>query len=385
MGESFVRKNLKKVKRIVVKVGTNLLWGPQEGLNLPFMEGLARDITTLRERDLDVILVSSGAVGAGAYLRSLDRPPENISVRQALAAMGQSRLMRHYISVFDKYDVKVAQLLLTRDNLDHRQKYLNARNTLETLLEWKVLPIVNENDTVAVEELKFGDNDNLSALVAIKIRAGLLVLLTDVDGLYDRPPSDPEAHRIPAFHRDDRPEVKITEDSGSRFSLGGMASKLAAARLATRSGILVNIAGGFSSDVLLRILDGEEVGTWFEPGSRTFSARKTWLAFGKHWSGGRIQIDEGAEEALQLAGKSLLASGVVGVEGQFIAGDLVRVCNRQGREIGRGLSRFSSAELLEIKGKRTPEIAAQLGQRSGYEVIHRDDLLVFERGDGDAD
>jgi len=376
----FIRGRLKRVKRVVVKVGTHLLRGEGEGLNLQVMEALARQIAAIRQRGVEVILVSSGAVGAGAQAMGVKQRPEDVSGRQALAAIGQAHLMHQYDTLLAAYGVRVAQVLLTRDGLDHRQRYLNARNTLETLLKWDVLPIVNENDTVAVEELKFGDNDRLSALIATKMGADLLAILTDVDGVFDRSPSEEGAKRIPVISR--FPVVSnIEERAGSAFGLGGMRSKLEAAELATRAGILTHIGNGHEPDLLLRVLAGEMVGTWFKPQQRKLSGRKRWIAFGKRLCDGRISVDAGAERALRERGKSLLPSGVTAVEGSFEEGDLVQVCGPEGREIARGLVRYAAQELQQIQGKKTREVPALLGRRESYEVIHRDDMVVVEEGE----
>ena len=381
MNESdFLSHGLADPRRVVVKVGTNLLRGAQEGLDLEFMDQLAVQIGQVNRRGVDLILVSSGAVGAGAYVMGFEEPPTDINARQALAAVGQSRLMHHYKGVFKGHGIKVAQVLLTRNSMDNRKRYLNARTTFETLLDWNVLPIVNENDTVAIEELTFGDNDQLSALIAAKVDADLLVLLTDVDGLYDRPPSEEGAKRIPVIHNlRELPKVRYESPSTGAFSLGGMRSKLEAVRLATRTGILTFIGPGRLPDILTKALDGEDVGTWCEPNSRRIPARKRWLALGKRWGGARIEIDGGAERALLLDGKSLLPSGVVKVEQEFEAGDLVSVCC-SAVEIARGLARSSSGELNSVKGMKTGEIARALGERQNYEVIHRDDMVLFHEG-----
>ncbi len=371
-------QRLQSVRRVVVKVGTQLLRGDAGGLNLEVIDQLCRQIATIRERGLEVILVSSGAVGAGAQAMRMEQLPEDISARQALAAVGQSRLMHHYEQKLQGYGVKVAQVLLTRDGLDHRQRYLNARNTLETLLKWNVLPIVNENDTVAIEELRFGDNDRLSAMIATKMDADLLVILTDVDGLFDRPPSKQGARRIPVVSRISDVKAWVDDDAGGAFSLGGMSSKLEAAELATRAGILTHVGNGHGAEILLRVLDGEAVGTWFEPQQRKLSGRKRWIAFGKRLCDGRIAVDEGAQRALRERGKSLLPSGVTKVDGFFQEGDLVQVCGPDDREIARGLVQYTVDELEKIKGKKTQEIPAFLGQRHSYEVIHRDDMVVLE-------
>lgn len=376
----FLSRGLADLRRIVVKVGTNLLRGDQEGLDLDFMDQLAFQIRRVNARGVDVILVSSGSVGAGAYVMGYEEPPADINARQALAAVGQSRLMHHYKGVFKGHGINVAQVLLTRNSMDNRKRYLNARTTFETLLDWNVLPIVNENDTVAIEELTFGDNDQLSALIAAKVDADLLVLLTDVDGLYDRPPSEEGARRIPVIHNlRELPQVRYESPAAGNFSLGGMRSKLEAVRLATQTGILTFIGPGRLPDILIKALDGEDVGTWCEPNRRKISARKRWLALGKRWGGARIEIDAGAEKALVVDGKSLLPSGVLKVEQEFEAGDLVSVCC-SAVEIARGLVRYSSGELDSVKGMKTGEITRTLGERQSYEVIHRDDMVLFHEG-----
>lgn len=375
----FVSPRLSHVRRMVVKVGTNLLRGGQEGLNLDFMEALASQIFSIQEAGVDVILVSSGAVGAGAFVFGAEQPPTDTSVRQALAALGQSRLMHHYKLIFGRFGVKVAQVLLTRDSLDDRKRYLNIRNTLETLLSWKVLPIINENDTVAIEELKFGDNDQLSALIAGKMGADLLVILTDVKGMYDRPPQQEGARRIARLYLEEQDAIDIGEGTASSFGLGGMRSKLEAAQLATRTGILTFIGPGREPGILKRVLAGEDVGTWCEPRER-MPARKRWLAMGKRPGSGLIRVDSGAEAALLTGGSSLLPSGVVSVEGTFREGDLIRVYTAESEEIAMGLIRYSSAELEEVRGMKTPEVQAHLGDRQNYEVIHRDDMVVVKKG-----
>ncbi len=382
MMESFVRERLASIRRLVVKVGTNLLRGPDEGLNLALMESLAGQIDEIRRQGRDVILVSSGAVGAGAWELGFQSPPSETSIRQALAAVGQSRLMHHYKLVFGRHGIRVAQVLLTRDSMDHRARYLNVRNTFETLLQWKVLPIVNENDTVAIEELKFGDNDQLSAQIAGKVDADLLVILTDVQGIFDRPPHLPGARLLAYLHHDRQAEVDIGAGTARAFGLGGMRSKLEAARLATRAGILTFIGPGREPGILGQVLSGAEVGTWCEPCPRRMSARKRWLALGKRPGEGRIFVDAGAESALRAGGKSLLPSGVSRVEGRFRRGDLVRVFADSGhREFALGLTRYSAEDLQAIRGRRTHEIASILGARDSYEVIHRDDMVVLAHQD----
>jgi glutamate 5-kinase len=375
----FLKESLKEVRRVVVKVGTNLLRGDQEGLNLGFMAELAVQIGKIKRKGIDVILVSSGAVGAGAYVMGFDVPPKRLSERQALAAIGQSRLMHHYKGVFKEHGMKVAQVLLTLESFDDRQRYLNARNTFDTLLNWAVVPIVNENDTVAVEELTFGDNDQLSALIAGKIAADLLIILTDVEGLFDRHPSEPGARRITALPLSDLGKIEAKDDEGSAFGLGGMKSKLEGARIATHAGILVNISCGWTEDILMKVLAGEAVGTWFEPESKRISARKRWLAFGKRLGTGRIRVDSGAEAALRNAKKSLLPTGVIEVDGEFSEGELISVCGSGFQEIARGLSKYSSADLDKVLGMKSQEIPSVLGKRQNFEVVHRRDLVIMDR------
>ena len=375
----FVEQRLQDVRRIVVKVGTNLLQGEEQGLNLELIDHLAFQFSRVRDEEKELILVSSGAVGAGAFALGLDHPPTDLSQRQALAAVGQSRLMQQYELAFKRHGLSVAQILLTRNSFDSRELYLNTRNTLEALLQWGVVPIVNENDTVAIDELKFGDNDQLSALIAGKIGAGLLVLLTDVDGLYDRPPYEPGARRIPVVYRDRDTDLVVGKGTGSRFGLGGMPSKLRAVSLAGDAGILTNICCGRTENILQRVLAGDSVGTWFEPREKKISARKRWIAAGKTPVNATISVDRGAETAIQSGGKSLLPSGVVEVEGTFVEGDLINVLGAGSEPIARGLVRFSSDELRTVRGRKTSEISAILGRRRAYEVVHRDDMVVCNR------
>lgn len=385
MSESFVTKRLASVRRLVIKVGTNLLRGPDEGLNLTLMEALAGQIMELRQDGREVILVSSGAVGAGAYELGYATPPTETSTRQALAAVGQSRLMHHYRLAFGRLGIRVAQVLLTRDSLDDRQRYLNVRNTVETLLGWQILPIVNENDTVAIEELKFGDNDQLSALIAGKVDAELLVILTDVQGIFDRPPQLAGAQRIVFLRQEDQADVDIGAGTAGAFGLGGMRSKLEAARLATRAGILTFIGPGREPAILQKVLAGAEVGTWCEPIPRRMPARKRWLALGKRPGEGRIFVDAGAEGALRAGGKSLLPSGVARVEGRFQRGELVRVFADSGRdEFAIGLTRYSAQDLAAVRGRKSREVEEILGPRDSYVVIHCDDMVVLTAEDTHA-
>jgi glutamate 5-kinase len=376
----FIQNGLKSVNRMVVKVGTHLLTHKTGGLNLELMTQLVRQIAIIRQRTIEVILVSSGAVGAGATIMGIKQPPDELSQRQALAAIGQSQLIDLYAERFQKYNLNVAQVLLTRDALDDRQRYLNIRNTLETLLQWGIIPIINENDTVAVEELKFGDNDHLSAMIAVKMNVDLLVILSDVDGLYKGFSSDTHASRIPVVDDIDEAMKNVSELKNHTFSLGGMHSKLEAVRIALQAGILSHINNGCLPDILLHILKGKNTGTWFKHLERKIKGRKLWLAFGKRMGEGKVVVDEGAERALLTGGKSLLPSGVTSVSGLFHKKDLIQVFNKAGKEIARGLTQFSSEEIEKIKGKKTSEVPQILGDSENYEVIHRNNLVILDKG-----
>lgn len=376
----FINTRLHSVKRMVIKVGTNLLHHKEGGLNLDLMSQLVHQISIIHQRGIEVILVSSGAVGAGATIMGITQPPEDLAHRQALAAIGQSQLINLYEERFQKYNLSVAQVLLTRDALDDRQRYLNIRNTLETLLHWGIVPIMNENDTVAIEELKFGDNDQLSAMISVKMQADLLVILSDVDGVYDRAPSEKDAVRIPVIDNIDSALEKVSENNKSVFSLGGMRSKLEAVRIALLAGILAHINSGRTPDILMHILKGKNTGTWFKYQDRKIKGRKLWLAFGKRIGDGKLIIDKGAERALLVGGKSLLPSGVTDVSGIFHKKDLIRVFSDDGKEIARGLVQFSSDEIIKIKGKKTSEIPDILGNTDDFEIIHRNNLVILDNG-----
>ena len=303
--------------------------------------------------------------------------PETIPAKQAAAAVGQGQLIQLYEKFFSEYGLIVAQILLTRTDLVSRRRYLNACNTLLTLLSWGVIPVINENDSVSVEEIKFGDNDRLSALVAGLCDANLLIVLTNIDGLYSaNPRANPGATLVPEV-KEITPEVKSWgEDSGDDLATGGMITKLQAAEIITSSGAGMYIANGTEPDVLRRILDGERLGTYFHPQKSYLKRRKRWIAFGRTVRGSII-IDDGAASALRREGKSLLPIGVVDVEGSFEKGDMVAVRDRRGGEVGRGLCNFSAIELARIKKRPSSQICRLLDRPAAEEVIHRDDLVVY--------
>jgi glutamate 5-kinase len=364
-------------RRLVLKLGTSVLTAGSPQLNRPRMLDIVRQCARLHAAGVEVVVVSSAAITAGRE-RLGGRPlPQAIPARQMLAAVGQSRLMAHYEQFFDIYGIVVGQVLLTRSDLDHRSRYLNARDTLQALLAARITPIINENDAVSTDEIKLGDNDNLSALVANLVEADLLLLLTDQPGLFTADPrTDPAAQLIPEVERIDDTLRALAGGSRSGLGTGGMSTKLAAADLARRGGAEVVIAAGSVADVVLRVAQGERVGTRFRPLANRLESRKRWLLGGPA-PAGRILVDEGAAAALASQGRSLLPVGVVRVEGRFERGDTVRICNGEGREIARGLTRYGAASLDKIKGYRSEEIAAVLGYENSPEVVHRDDLVVL--------
>jgi glutamate 5-kinase len=371
-----MRSNLlAHVRRAVIKVGSGVISGV-DGLDTAMIDAVAAGVRGLRQQGYEVVLVSSGAVAAGKGTLGITGRPPTIPLKQAAAAIGQSRLMRAYKEAFLPRDVNVAQVLLTRDDLANRRRYLNARNTLMTLLEYGVLPIINENDTVVVDEIRFGDNDNLSSLVTTLVEANLLLILSDVDGLYDRDPkSDPQAQLVPVVERITEVIEAMAGGAGTDLGTGGMATKIKAAKRAALNGVGTIIVNGRLPGVLARVFAGEELGTFFLPARDRMAAKKHWIAFTKK-PRGKLFLDEGAKRALLVGGKSLLPSGVQGVEGGFDRGDAVRLCDLHGEEFAKGVINYALPELLRIMGKKSSEIEAVLGYKYGDEVIHRDNLVL---------
>ena len=372
-------RELTRIRRLVVKVGSGLITAREAGLDPARIGALADELAAVRQHGTEVALVSSGAVVAGMARLRLQVRPRSIPEKQAAAAVGQSALMEHYETAFARHGVTVAQILLTQADVSARARYLNARNTLTTLLGYGVVPIINENDTVAVEEIKFGDNDNLSALVAQLIDADLLVLLTDVAGLYTGDPSrDPQARKLDTVEAV-TPEIeRLVWSDADRVAVGGMATKLQAAQKAAASGVPMVIASGREPGTLARVLRGEPVGTYFPPRADRLAARKRWIAFAVPPQG-RLLVDAGARQALIERGKSLLPSGVVDIEGDFDAGEVVALCaaDGDGKEFARGLVNFDAQELRTIRRAKTTEIESLLGYKSFDEVVHRDNLVVL--------
>lgn len=366
---------------VVVKIGTSSLTASDSGhLALSTIATLVETLSLLRAQGHQVVLVSSGAVGVGARRLGLKERPKTIAMKQAVAAVGQGRLMRVYDDLFTSLDQPIAQVLLTRSDLVQRSRYVNSYRTFRQLLQLGVIPIVNENDTVAVEELKFGDNDTLSALVASLVKANWLFLLTDVDRLYSADPrSHPDAKPIQWVERIDQlAELNITVgEPGSQWGTGGMVTKIAAARIATSAGIRTVITEGRHPENIHKILQGEPLGTQFAPHPNPTNARKRWIANSLVPSG-RLYLDAGAVRAICKAGKSLLAAGITELEGEFQQQDAVQLCNSDGDEIARGIVNYSHQELQRILGKRSDEIAEVLGYAGADTVVHRDNLVLQE-------
>ncbi len=362
------RLRLRDAKRVVIKIGSRLI--AESPVGRP--AALADQIAALRKEGREVVVVSSGAIALGIRRLRLPTRPTELPGLQAAAAVGQSRLMAHWEAAFAVHDLTIGQVLLTHDDMGDRRRFLSARHTLRALLDQGVVPIINENDTVATEEIKFGDNDQLAALVCNLISADLLVILTDVEGVRGA-----DGVRMPIVHDIERQAAPVAGGSrGDGVGSGGMASKVSSARIVTRTGVPAVVAPGRQSDVLTQLMTAADVGTLFVPGEGVISSRKHWIAYGAKPSG-QLAIDEGAVRALVEQHKSLLPAGVVGVTGAFEVGDTVSVLGPDGRELARGLCAYASAELAKIRGQHTGAIEAVLGARSPVEVIHRDDLVLL--------
>ena len=365
-----------KIRRMVIKVGTATITEKSGRISPARVQALTRQIALARGMGIDVAVVSSGAIAAGMESLGLERRPDSVRQLQAVAAVGQGALVRVYTDLFAEAGITAGQVLLTQHDITRRQQYLNARHTMETLFEMGVVPVVNENDTVATEEITFGDNDMLAALVASLVGADLLVLLTDTEGLFTEDPNRSDGARI--VKRVDKVTCEIEEMGGEAgdLGLGGMSSKLQAAKAAAETGVSVVIADGRSPDTIVRLLKGEEPGTFFKASGKVTS-KKHWIGYARI-SKGKLFVDEGAADALVSKGKSLLPAGVVKVEGRFAVGDCVDVVAPDGRLIARGLASYGSVEARKVKGLRSKQIAGVLGEKGG-EIVHRDEMTVFKR------
>lgn len=363
---------------IVVKLGTSSLTSGTSKISPPFLVELARQVTQLRSAGHQVILVSSGAIAAGREKLGFPQLPKDLPAKQMLSAIGQPRLMAIYEQVFGLYGLTLAQVLLTRTDLADRRRYLNARNTLTALLSHGAIPIINENDTVATEEIRVGDNDNLSALVANVVEADLLVLLTDQSGLFTADPrNNPDAKLVEEISTPEIPQDIWEAASGSvtKLGTGGMVTKLQAADLARRSGTAVVIAQGTELNILHRIANNDRVGTRFTPVISALESRKRYILAGR-LAPGQITVNKGAADAVSRGG-SLLPIGITQVSGEFDRSDTVRILNEGGRELARGISNYSSADLARLRGRHSDEIESLLGYDYGDEVIHRNDLVLL--------
>ena len=370
------RSDLKKSMRIVVKVGTSSITHSNGKISISRMDRLCRALADLHNSGIDVTLVSSGAVAAGMGRLGMTEKPDSIPVKQALAAIGQGLLLQMYEKLFSEYGCTTAQILLTRAGFNERSRYLNLCNSMRALSEMGVIPVINENDVISVDELKFGDNDTLSALVACAAGADLLIILSDIDGLYDSDPrTNPDAkllHEVTAVSQDIR---KNSTNKGSTMSSGGMYTKIAAADVVLPAGIPLVIASASEKDVLYRILAGERIGTLFIPPVVRRQARKQWIASNRAFES--VIVDAGAARALVEKGASLLAKGIIAVNGEFEQGRLLSIISPEGVEIARGLTNYDSTSLRMIMGHRSDEFEEILGQKDFDEAIHRDNLALL--------
>jgi len=371
-----MREKIKKAKRIVIKIGSALLTNDGLGLNRAGIEQWAGQMAELRKQGLEIVLVSSGAVAEGMSRLKWTSRPNALHELQAAAAIGQMGLVQAYESAFQKYDFHTALVLLTHDDLANRRRYLNARSTLKTLLGHGIIPVVNENDTVAFDEIQFGDNDTLAALVANLVEADHLIILTDQTGLYEQDPrSNPDAVLVDEASVGDTRLDSMVSNKGGALGRGGMFTKLRAARLAARSGSACVIASGREQDVLLRLARGESLGTYLMAEKNPVTARKQWLA-GQLQLAGTMILDDGACKVLTGKGGSLLAVGVSQVSGQFQRGEVVNCVDGQGREIARGLVNYSSEEIMKLLGQSSDKIESILGYVDEEELIHRDNMII---------
>ncbi|MFB3925985.1 MAG: glutamate 5-kinase [Syntrophales bacterium] len=363
------------IRKVLIKIGTGVLTG-KDGLDLSIIDQLVEEVAGLRERGIYVVVVTSGAIASGRHRMGITRKLRSMPEKQAAAAIGQGRLMRVYSNAFGKHGIYVAQMLLTMSDLTDRQRFINVRNTLSKLLEWGVVPIINENDTVAVDEIKFGDNDHLAAMMANIIEADLLINLTNTDGLYDRNPRESKKAKRIKLVREITSEIENAATAeADPVGMGGMKSKVVAARKVTACGIPYIIACGKKKGVLNEIFSGKEIGTLFLPMSDCLNSKEYWIAFTLR-SRGKLILDDGARNAIINHGKSLLPTGIVGVEGEFGVGDPVLCLDLEGKPIAKGLVNYSSEEIRKIQGLKTSKIEQVLGYKHYDEVIHRDNMAV---------
>ena len=370
-------KLLTKTKRLVVKIGSSLVASRDGGLRVTQIASIAKDLAQIHADNRQVVVVSSGAIVAGIQHLGLKSYPQSIPLKQAAAAVGQSRLIRAYEKTFEKTGDKVAQILLTHQDLADRKRFLNARHTLTSLMKYGVIPIINENDSVSVDEIRFGDNDSLAGQVAHLVDADLLVILSDVNGLYTADPrQEPGATLIPLVTKFTKSIEQTAGRSRSQESRGGMVTKIQTAKHVARFGVSTLLLNGETQGLLPQVLQGESGGTFFLPHGTPLNSRKQWIAFTLR-SKGELLLDQGAVEALQERGKSLLPSGILEVKGNFNAGDSITCTDKKGKDFAKGLVNYSADVLQQIKGQNTKDIQKLLGNREYEEVIHRDNLVLL--------
>lgn len=371
------RKLIKKAKRVVIKIGSSIITDEKDVIDEAFLDSLAKQVLQLGKKGKEIVIVSSGAVAAGMMVLKLKEKPKKISEKQAVAACGQGYLIHKYSDVFSRYGLIVAQILLTSEDMALRARYLNAKNTIENLITKKIIPIINENDSVAINEIKMGDNDNLSAEVACLIDADLLVILSDVDGFYDKDPKVySDASVISVVSNVDKYFKKVNNKAGSKVGTGGIYTKLQAVKKTMVVGIPVVLAKGKQENVITNILEGKNIGTLFIPNDKKISHKKYFIAYNVK-PRGKLYVDNGAMEALTKKGKSLLPSGIVKVAGNFKAGDVVDIVYEK-EIVARGLINYNLIEVEKIKGKKSSEIEKILGYKYDDEVVHRNNLVVIK-------
>jgi len=373
------RRCLKNIKKMVVKIGSSSITLKTGGLDRANIEKFVNEVSSLAKRGIEVMIVTSGAIAAGLEDLNISKKPQEITLLQAAASIGQVKIMKLYGDLFSKNGLKIGQILLTQEDTTRREQYLNIRNTIRNLIDLGVIPLINENDSAAVDEIKFGDNDELAALVSVLAEADVLVILTDIEGMYDKNPrTSRDAKLISYIDRIDKNIESAAGGIGSTYGIGGMESKIKAAKICSFSGIKTIIADSRRINVLDEILAGKNVGTFFAPQTiKKVKSIKKWIAFGMRTKGAII-IDKGAEEAVLNKGKSILPVGVVKVSGKFNKGDTLKVFSMDNKLIAKGISNFSSDDILKIKGKNQKKILSEFNDAMCSEVIHRDCLVVFK-------
>ncbi|MBM3701706.1 MAG: glutamate 5-kinase [Actinobacteria bacterium] len=373
------KKYLKNIKKMVIKIGSSSLTSKAGGLDKVNMRRFVNEVSSLIKRGMEVIIVTSGAIAAGLENLNIKKKLEDITLLQAAASIGQVELMRLYSNLFLTSGLKIGQILLTHEDTTRRKQYLNIKNTIKKLIGLNIVPVINENDSVAVDEIKFGDNDELAALVAILAESDILIILTDIDGMYDKNPRIySDARLISHIDKINEDIEKVAGGIGSTYGIGGMESKIKAAKICSFSGIKTIIANSRRKNILNKIISGEDVGTFFAPQTvKKVKSIKKWIAFGMKTKGG-IVIDRGAEEAVLNKGKSILAVGVVKIDGKFNKGDTLKVFSLDSKLIAKGISNFSSEDIEKIKGKNRDKILSEFDTSMCSEVIHRDCLVVFK-------